>query len=149
MLAKFGRTVLRPSRLAGLLLAALGIVFASGCVRLGLWVDGGPGPGLMPAVSSAALLVLLVPMLMEKPREDDVLCWEPLLAAALGGAFVILAPRIGIGLPAAVMIMLWVKVLHGQSWLRSLILGLSLTAVGLLIFHVALKVPMPILPGGL
>ncbi len=147
MLAKLGKMGLGASRLTTILLAVMAAVFVVGGFRLGLWIDGGPGPGLMPSLSAALLLVLLVPMVLGAPRDEDALRWEPLFAVALGGAFALLAPRIGMVAPAVVMITLWVKVLHGQSWLRSGLLGLCLTAAGVLVFHVALKVPMPLLPG--
>lgn len=148
MLAKMG-SLLRPSLLAALLLGGLGIVFAVGGVRLGLWVDDAPGPGLIPSISAILLLLLLLPTYRERAGEEELVRWEPLLAVALGGLFVVLAPRVGIVIPAVAMLTLWVKFLHGQSWLRAALLGVSLTAVGMLVFHVVLKVPMPLFPGAL
>lgn len=147
MFGTIGRAFSRPSVIAALLLAALAAVFLHGGLRLGLWVDGGPGPGLLPAIVAAAMLGLIAAMLFTALEDDGGFKREPLIAVALLCGFALMAPRTGIVAPTVLLIFAWVKLLHGQSWLRAALLSVALTAAGIGLFRVLLKVPIPLVTG--
>ena len=147
MLAAIGRACSRPSVVAALLLAALAAVFLHGGLRLGLWVDGGPGPGLLPAVAAATMLGLITAMVFTALEDEGGFKPQPLIAVALLCAFALMAPRIGIVIPTVLLIFAWVKLLHGQGWLRAGLLSGALTAPGIGLFHLLLKVPIPLVTG--
>jgi putative tricarboxylic transport membrane protein len=149
MLSAAGKVLARPGVVAALVLAALGVVFLAGGLRLGMWTDDGPGPGLLPAISAALLLVLLALMVLGIAREPhaDGFKAEPLIGTGLCCACAVLAPRIGVLVPACLLIFAWVKFLHGQSWLTAVAVSIGLTAIGLLLFRVLLKVPIPLIAG--
>lgn len=142
-----GKAFLRPAAVAALALGVLGLVFLSGSLRLGLWADGGPGPGLLPAVAAAAMLLLIALMLLGGLEDDGGFKAGPLVAIALCLAFALIAPRVGILLPTLALIFAWVKLLHRQTWARAALLSLALTAGGLGLFVFLLKVPIPLIAG--
>ncbi len=138
-----------PLSIAGALLALLGIAFAIESVRLGLWADGMPGAGLLPLLA-ACLLVALALFLGVKgglvPDEEHTLDRVPLKAIALLLAFAWLVPLAGFVPATVLMITLWTHYFHQQGWWRSAFLGIVLVAAGVVLFRVALSVPMPLFP---
>jgi cell division protein FtsW (lipid II flippase) len=148
MLSNIGKMLLRPPIVAASLLTILGLVFAVGGVRLGLWADGGPGAGLLPTTAAVLLLTLVLAMMLTSTGEkDERFRREPLIAIGLCCAYAFLAPRIGVVLPTFLLVAIWVTLLHGQSLLRACLISAGLTAAGVLIFHILLKVPMTLVVG--
>jgi hypothetical protein len=137
----------RPTTLAAIVLAAGGLVFAVGGVRLGLWEDNGPGPGLVPSLAAILMLGLIAALVVGRAEAEEPFRREPILAIALCFAFAVLAPRVGVVIPGVLMIAIWVKSLHGQTWLRAFALGIGLVAAGIGMFHILLKVPMTLIVG--
>jgi hypothetical protein len=147
MRAGLGKLLLTPTAIATGVLVAMGLVFAVGGLRLGLWTFDGPGPGLLPLGAATLLLVVLVPVVLTQPREAESFRKEPLIAIGMCCLFAFLAPRIGVVIPCVLLVTLWVRFLHEQSWLRAGLVGAGLTAAGIGLFHVLLKVPMPLIAG--
>lgn len=147
MLAALGKQLTRPTILAAIVLVGLGLVFAIGGVRLGLWVDGGPGPGLLPTIAATLLLLLVAVLLVSAPKDEERFHYEPLLAMMLCCAYAAIVPRIGVLIPTFALIVIWVMVLHRQTLLRASLLGVGLTGAGVVLFHVLLKVPMQLIAG--
>jgi putative tricarboxylic transport membrane protein len=136
-----------PSYFAGVMLGVLGLMFCIGAFRLGFWGDDGPGPGLLPLVVGALLLPMIV-IAMREPIPDGETSFKvpPLLAIGLMLAYALALPRVGFVPATLVMLALWIRGFYRQSWMRAVIGSVCLTAVGLFIFGVLLKVPMPLFP---
>lgn len=147
MLAGFGRQLARPTIVAAIALIGLGLVFAIGGVRLGLWVDGAPGAGLLPAIAAGLLLALVAILLASAPKEEEPFRHEPLLAMVLCCAYAAIVPRIGVLIPTFALVVAWGMILHRQTLLRAALLGAGLTGAAVVLFHVLLKVPMQLIAG--
>lgn len=147
MLARIGKTLLSPTAVASIVLGVLGVVFAAGGLRLGLWLDGGPGPGLLPAAAAVLMLVLLGATLWSWPKVEESFKPEPLAAIAICGLYAVLAPRIGFLVPTIALVVAWVKLLHGQTWLSAILVGFGITGICIAVFSFLLSVPMPLLVG--
>jgi hypothetical protein len=132
---------------AGLMLGLLGLVFCIGAFRLGFWGDDGPGPGLLPLVAGALLIPLIAVALREPgPQDESAFKVQPLLAIALALAYASVLSRTGFVPATLVLLVLWIRSFYRQSWLRAAICSVCLTAVGIFIFNVLLKVPMRLWP---
>lgn len=143
----------RFSDVPGLLVAgmfmALALVFGAASWKLGYWVSGEPGPGLLPVGTSLLLLACAV-LLFRSPREpeeDAALGRLPLLAFALLCAYGIALPWGGMLVPSVIFGVLWMRLLHQRPVLASLIVSVLVTSAGVLLFKVLLKVPMALWPG--
>jgi hypothetical protein len=136
-----------PSYVAGVILGLLGLVFCIGAFRLGFWGNDGPGPGLLPLVAGALLIPLIVVASREPISEgESPFSLPPLLAIALALIYALALPHTGFVPTTLVMLILWIRGFYGQSWLRAVICSLCLTAFGILIFNVLLKVPVRLWP---
>jgi hypothetical protein len=136
-----------PSYAAGLMLGALGLVFCIGAFRLGFWGDDGPGPGLLPLVAGALLIPLIVVALREPvPEGETAFRMPPLLAIGLALVYALVLSRTGFVPATLVLLVLWIRGFYRQSWLRAAICSVCLTAFGIFIFNVLLKVPMRLWP---
>lgn len=139
-------SLLQPTRIAALLLTALALVFGVGGYRLGIWSDATPGPGLLPLAAALLLLPLIGLMLREGSRDEEPFKAPPLLAILLTGLYAAVLPRAGFVLPTFLLILAWVRIFHQQRWIPAALLGICLTVMGVGLFSLALKVPMPLLP---
>jgi hypothetical protein len=143
------RDVIRivPSYAAGLMLGALGLVFCIGAFRLGFWGDDGPGPGLLPLVAGALLIPLIVVALREPvPEGETAFRMPPLLAIGLALVYALVLSRTGFVPATLVLLVLWIRGFYRQSWLRAAICSVCLTAFGIFIFNVLLKVARRLWP---
>ncbi len=136
-----------PSYVAGLMLGLLGLVFSIGSFRLGFWGADGPGPGLLPLIVGVLLLPMIV-VAMREPIPDDESSFKvsPLIAIALLLAYAMALPYSGFVPATLLMLALWIRGFYRQSWLRAMACSASLTALGLFIFGLMLKVPMSMFP---
>jgi hypothetical protein len=139
-------SVLQPTRIAALLLAALASVFGIGGWRLGLWADGSPGAGLLPFCVAMLMAPMIALLLREGGAADEPFERTPFLAIGLSCAYALLLPKAGFALATVVLVTLWVRFLHGQGLVRAVLLAVGLTAAGVGLFGGLLKVPMPLLP---
>jgi lysylphosphatidylglycerol synthetase-like protein (DUF2156 family) len=129
------------------MLGALGLVFCIGAFRLGFWGDDGPGPGLLPLVAGALLIPLIVVALREPvPEGETAFRMPPLLAIGLALVYALVLSRTGFVPATLVLLVLWIRGFYRQSWLRAAICSVCLTAFGIFIFNVLLKVPMRLWP---
>jgi len=138
--------LLQPTRIAALLLTVLALVFGVGGLRLGIWSDNTPGAGLLPLAAALLLLPLTGLMLREGSVGEDRFKASPVAAIALSCAYAAVLPRTGFVVPTVVLVLLWVRIFHEQGWLRAALLSACLTAAGVGLFGLALKVPMPLFP---
>lgn len=143
-----GAGLLAPSRVATAVLAVVAVAFAVGGWRLGFRDDDGPGPGLLPFAAAMVLAVLLVLMQREPAGpEETPFRLRPLIGIALCAAYAAAAPWIGFVPATLVLVAGWVRIFHGESWLRCGLLAAALTGAGVLLFGTLLRVPMPLFPG--
>jgi hypothetical protein len=140
---------MRPARLAAVILGLLALGFGVASWSLGYWIDGLPGPGLLPLGTSLLLLPAVVVLFRAPPEPDDEASLSPRSLAGIGmcGACALAMPWLGIALPGWALGLLWMRWFGARSWLAAgaaaaLIIG---ALAGL--FVVALKVPMPLWPG--
>ncbi len=139
-------SLLQPTRVAALLLAVLALTFGVGGLRLGVWVDGTPGPGLLPFAAALLLFPLVVLMLREENAAEEPFRAAPVAAIAISCLYAALLPRAGFIVATVILVLAWVRFFHEQSWLRAALISICLTAAGVGLFGVALKVPMPLFP---
>lgn len=132
------------------LLLVLAVVFGIGSMRLGLWQDGMPGPGLLPGIGALLLAVLLALLVWRGalvPDEEFGFALRPFLAIGVLLVYAAVVPRTGFVPATVVMVTLWSHFFHEQGWLRSVVLAVVLVAACVLLFKTALEVPMPLFPG--
>jgi hypothetical protein len=140
-------SLLQPTSIAALLLITLAFIFGVGGYRLGLWSDNTPGPGLLPLAAALILLPLVGLMLREDNADQGPFRAAPLSAVILMCIYAAVLPRAGFLLPTFVLVLAWVRIFHGQGWVRASLLSMCLSAAGVGLFGVLLKVPMPLVPG--
>ncbi|MBE0616192.1 MAG: tripartite tricarboxylate transporter TctB family protein [Burkholderiales bacterium] len=140
---------LAPGRLVAGMFMTLALVFGAASWKLGYWVHGEPGPGLLP-LGTSLLLAVCAAFLYGPPREPEeavVLERLPLVAFALLCAYGLALPWGGMVLPSVIFGVLWMRLLHQRPFLVSLIVSALVTGAGTLMFKVLLKVPMSLWPG--
>jgi hypothetical protein len=137
-----------PLYLAGGMLAGLALVFGAASFRLGFFVDGVPGAGLLPLGAAALLLPLVVLALASRsiPEEEFRLGRAPLLGIVALLVYGVLVPKVGFAPATAVLMVLWARFLHGRSWLEAIVFAAAIVATASILFRVLLGVPLPLLP---
>ena len=138
--------LLLPTNVAAALIGALAIVFGVGAYELGLWQTEMPGPGLLPFGVSVLLLPLVIAMLREDGLEETPFTLTPLIAIVVTLFYAFALPYLGFVITTLLLIVIWVRGLEHQSWLRAFLTSLILVGAGLLIFVALLDVPMPLWP---
>jgi hypothetical protein len=130
------------------MLAGLALVFGAASFKLGFFVDGVPGPGLLPLGAAALLLPLVVVALAAKPiaEEEFRLGLAPLLGIVALLVYAALLPKLGFAPGTAVLMVLWARFLHGRSWLEAIVFAAVIVALASGVFRVLLGVPLPLLP---
>jgi hypothetical protein len=139
---------LSTGRIAACVLGALALVFCAASWKLGYWIKGAPGPGLLP-LGTSVLLAICAAVLVRAPAEPDeaaALGHTPLAAFALLCAFGLALPWGGVVLSSVVFGTLWMRFLHQRPLLASLLVSALLSAAGAALFKVVLKIPLPLWP---
>ncbi len=139
---------LRTGRLAACVLGALALVFCMASWKLGYWIKGAPGPGLLP-LGTSLLLALCAVFLVRAPglpEEDAGFGKAPLVAFALLCAYGLVLPWGGVVLPSLVFGTLWMRLLHRRPVLASLAASALVSGGGALLFKGMLKIPLPLWP---
>jgi Tripartite tricarboxylate transporter TctB family len=145
------RTVTVEAVVAALLLL-FGAVIAFESWRLGAgWADDGPGAGYFPfyigLVICAASASILFKALRALGGSRDVFVDRPslkrVLQVLIPAVFYVLAVQfIGIYVASAIYIALFMVLLGGYGWPRSLAVGIGVAVVFFLMFEVWFKVPL-------
>lgn len=132
--------MLAPVALALVAAAALAVA-----IRHGLWAHGGPGPGLMPAIG-AALMLLASLASMRSAAADDAEGGFPRSAMVmlLGMALIVPVTTI-LGLLGALacFTLFSLRVIDRVSLPRSVLLMLGVVGGSWLLFERLLSVPLP------
>ena len=139
---------MQTSRVAACALGALAVVFCVASWKLGYWVKGAPGPGLLP-LGTSLLLGACAAFLVRAPAvadEDPGFAGAPLVAFALLCAYGVALPWGGVVLPSVMFGTLWMRFLHQRPVLASIAVSVLLSGAGAALFKVALKIPLPLWP---
>lgn len=140
-------TKIAPTYVAAAMIAALAVLFGVGSFKLGFWVDDAPGPGLLPLVIALLLLPLLFVALREPiPSGETPFRGSPLVAITLTGIYALALPYAGFVPASILLVLVWIRLFYRQGWVGAVICSTALTAVGVVIFNVLLKVPMLLFP---
>ena len=130
------------------MLGLLALVFCAASWKLGYWVKGAPGPGLLP-LGAALLLLLCVTFLVRAPPatdEDPAFGKTPLGAFALLCAYGLAVPWGGIVIPSVIFGALWMRLLHQRPLIASFVISALVCGAGATLFKVMLKIPLPLWP---
>lgn len=140
-------TKIAPTYVAAAMLAALAILFCAGAFKLGFWVDDTPGPGLLPLVIGLLLLPLLFVALREPiPKDETSFRGSPLVAIVFTVIYALALPHAGFVPASIILLLVWIRLFYRQGWVGAVICSTALTAAGVVIFNVLLKVPMLLFP---
>jgi hypothetical protein len=117
---------------------------------LGIWMDGGPGPGFFPLVLSAALAVLSVVWFVqtrgEAPRATAGEGRLGRLAAITTVSLVLLASLLnvlGFQLAMLLFLLFHLRVLGRVRWLTSVVVAVAGSVGAFHLFNDLLMVPLP------
>ena len=132
-------------------LAAIAAYVAMSSRSLGIWSDGGPGPGFFPLVLSIALLVLCVVWFLQTRVEaEPSAASESTLgrqAAITTVSLVLLAAvldLIGFQLAMFLFLLFHLRVLGRVRWVTSLVVALVGSVGAFHLFSDLLLVPLPL-----
>lgn len=134
---------------ASLVVLGVGILGLVLSLRLGLGSASQPQAGTWPFIISLVITVLALAQLVigRKGGEDGERFSRYSLLAGAGFlsmlAMVFLMPRIGFEIPGALLCLLWMKVLGGESWRSSILYSLGIILAFYLIFIAALGTAIP------
>lgn len=137
-----------PFRLNSLGLIALGMSCFVMSVQLPLGTFAAPGAGAWPMFLSLCLTAGAVFLLFAERDGDD---YESLtrrsLISVLGfiwiGAFVVMFATIGFSLASLIFSVVWLRFFAQESWRFTLTVGPAFAIAMVVIFVVALRVPVP------
>lgn len=143
------RWVQHRHRLPGAVPALVGIAALSQAIRLGVWADGRPGPGLWPLLASVVLIAAAVVVVVQSDRRDveGLLAGELRrvgLGVALLALFAVMFILVGVVSAAFVVALLWLRLLARESWRTSVLVAAAAAATLYLVFVWLLAVPLPL-----
>lgn len=131
-------------------LVALAIGVGGMVLALDYGLDGlrRPGAGLWPFVTSAAITVLsLVLLVVGRKLEDSVSFSRASLLPAIGVlTFIglgVLMPLIGFEIPSLVLCVIWLRFLGGETWRSTIAVSVGTVAVFYFLFLYGLSIPLP------
>lgn len=139
---------LSPLRLSALGMIILAVAFGLGSFKLGFWEHGIPGSGLLPAIASAALLLVGGLLLVQSLRQPAGAGFriEPVAALLLLAVYVASLPYAGFVLPNLLLLFVWVRFFQHRSLLAAALVSILVTGCGLLLFNVLLDAPIQAWP---
>ncbi len=137
-----------PMRVAVLLMALLAVTFAAISSELGFWVDQMPGPGLLCFAAAILLMPVLAAIYWAPPLAEDEKGYDAttLFALPLICVYAAIVPFTALVAGTILLVILWVRFFHGQSWMRAIILSVCLVAGFAVLFKSLLGAPMPLFP---
>ena len=138
----------RTAALAALVPLALGVGagYRAYGLRVGSLVD--PGPGLWPLAVCVFMVLVSAALLATAGRALETEAFTRSSAVVLGAAaslvvYAALWNLIGFEIPTALLLVLWLRVIGGESWRTTLVTAVLGTAAFYLLFIVALGVSLP------
>lgn len=135
-------------RLNSLFVVLLGVLFLVMSLQLPIGTFQSPGAGMWPLlISVVMILAALFLLFTEHDGEDYESLTKRSLISVLGfiwiGTFVVMFSTIGFTLASLIFSVVWLRFLARESWKFALIASAVFTIAFVLIFSVALGVPVP------
>lgn len=125
---------------------ALGLFATWASLQLDTGTLTAPGPGIWPLIISVALVVtsVLLLLLPESEKEEFTRRSVPIAVAMVAlAAFVVLFQLFGFVLPAALLLLIWLRFLSRETWRSSILVTFVAVASLYVIFAFLLGVPFP------
>jgi putative tricarboxylic transport membrane protein len=127
---------------------ALGAAALAGSIGLGVGTAREPRAGTWPALVGGVLVVLGLGLLAFARRTADAErftrgSWLVLAGVASMAGFVAVIEQVGFEIPTALLCLVWLRFLGGESWRLSIVVSIGTAAGFYLIFVAALAVPIP------
>ena len=143
-----------PLLFEGLLLVVGLYWFITSTTSLPLWKGMSLGGGLIPAIASGIMIVLLIFRIISRFRESKInkeyfkesfkdFDLRAMIPIAIGIGVLIGIKLIGMILSLTIMLFCWLKFLSKYSWLKSLLITVCVMCVLYGIFRAWLVVPLP------
>ena len=144
----------------GLVVASFGVVII-GIIKTQnytIWNRGGPGQGLFPMIAAGGIILCGVSVLIEacldrrkteKGREIPIIeiksreLYNFCVVLGIAVLVVLLSETLGFIPCVAIAMVFYVKLLGGETWLKSLVIGMGMGIVIYCIFVLFLKVHFP------
>lgn len=136
-------------RLASILPLLLGIAslaYAASTLSLGKLTA--PGPGLWPFLISVGIATCAVVLLIvdrpgvEYERFSERVRLVGLAVTALA-VFIVLFSFIGLVIPGSLLLIMWLRVISGESWRTAILVAVGCTLGFYILFGYLLGVPLP------
>ncbi|MER6561775.1 tripartite tricarboxylate transporter TctB family protein [Streptomyces sp. NPDC001027] len=136
------------SRIVGIVPALIGLAAAIESVRLGVWVDSRPGPGLWPLLAATLTVVAgVVTALTDQSAFEGLQSGElkrVLLALGLLSLFAAFFEQIGIFSSSVVLVTAWLRCVAGSTWKTSVLTGVASAVSCYVLFVELLALPLPV-----
>lgn len=135
-------------RLNSLFVALLGVLFLVLSLQLPIGTLQAPGAGMWPLLISCVVIVTaLFIVFTERDGSDYESLTKRSVISVLGfiwiGTFIVLFTTIGFTLSSLIFSVVWLRFLARESWKFTVIASVLFTVAFVLIFSVALGVPVP------
>lgn len=138
-----------PRATAGSVIILIGSVGVIWAWRLGLWIDGRPGPGLWPFIVSVGLTtagasVTAASLHGSEEKEDSSTSRTREIAAITSLAcYISLFAYLGPALPTLALLLFWLRGLAREPWRTSLVSSVIGAAAIYVLFGKVLGIPLP------
>jgi putative tricarboxylic transport membrane protein len=139
-----------PSLLFGIAFVILGIYVSLESLSWQVYNHTGPGPGFFPLLYGCAMAVLGFVLAMKEiivpPTRSAAEATSPILAAATLGLLALSVPLmwvLGFVVGFGIALLLIVKFIFGQSWIKSLVVAASIVGALHVGFGILLQANLP------
>ncbi len=140
----------KPDYSSGMFFFLLGLAVCYFSWKIGLGSPAKPGPGFMPFLAGLLLaalsFVLVIQVLLSRtaPTWETKILWKNILAVlAAMVAYGLLLDKIGFVLITFAFVVILMKVIEPQSWLRAVLGGAISSLASYLLFETLLKSQLP------
>ncbi|MQA09503.1 MAG: tripartite tricarboxylate transporter TctB family protein [Pseudonocardiaceae bacterium] len=127
---------------------AVGVLAAILSWQLGIGEPADPGPGLWPLIISVAMVIVAaVLMIQSRPTGAEERFGRESLTVAVGVVsllgYAFLFEQVGFEIPTLALLVLWLKVLGGETWRVTVAVSLGASTAIYLLFITGLEVSLP------
>jgi putative tricarboxylic transport membrane protein len=151
--AQAGTRMVLVDLVVAILILAVGVLVAWDSYRLGAsWASDGPEAGYFPfrigLLTGICGVVVAVQSLLRIKTDRTVFVTYPqlkqVMVILLPSVFYVLGVQlIGIYVPSAIFIALFMRFAGNYSWLRSVVVGAGVSVVSFVLFEIWFKIPLP------
>jgi putative tricarboxylic transport membrane protein len=148
----------KKNLLSGIFFFIFGLLLAFESLELSIWTEFGPSEGFFPltiAVVTIGLSLAIIiksftsPVLqereesLERPDKKAVSKFRVISYALLMLLYALLMEAVGFLITSSLFVIFILRYVEGRSWKKAILIGLTSTILGYLIFVYSLKVPLP------